>query len=205
MRSIRVTFQRSNAPILQKTAKRNIVRYPAKLSSIIFLILFHQRKTNIPTKDEFFATKRFFSVYWFIATACVREYNFFSCKDFSVHLFAGFHFMNTNVYLAMLIFCSCRSRRYRKRATVFVPSRFTQTPQKKCKSIVLLKESFYNTKHLKFNTFSLLLKCLNNLSTTVSGGVQKHSSSCVLVLEVVLRIQKHSEFKYFYTHPQVIE
>ena len=152
MKSIRVTFQRSNAPILQKTAKRNIVRYPAKLSSTIFLIRFHLRKTNIPTKDEFFATKRFFSVYWFIATACVWEYNFFSCKDFSVHLFAGFHFMNTNVYLAMLIFCSCRSRRYRKRATIFVPLRFTQTPQKKCKSIVLFKRVFlqYKTSEIQY-------------------------------------------------------
>ena len=59
MKSIRVTFQRSNPPILQKTAKRNIVRYPAKLNSVIFLILFHLRKTNIPTKDEFFAKKIF--------------------------------------------------------------------------------------------------------------------------------------------------
>ena len=31
---------------------------------------------------------------------------FFRCKDFSVHLFARFHFMNTNIYLAMLIFCN---------------------------------------------------------------------------------------------------
>ena len=31
---------------------------------------------------------------------------FFRCKDFSVHLFARFHFMNRNVYLATLIFCS---------------------------------------------------------------------------------------------------
>ena len=31
---------------------------------------------------------------------------FFSFNDFSVHLFARFHFMNTNIYLAMLIFCN---------------------------------------------------------------------------------------------------
>ena len=31
---------------------------------------------------------------------------FFRCKDFSVHLFASFHFMNRNVYLFILIFCS---------------------------------------------------------------------------------------------------
>ena len=77
---------------------------------------------------------------------------FFCCKDFSVHLFARFHFMNTNVYLAMLIFCSCRSRRYRKRATIFVPLRFTQTPQKKCKSIVLFKRVFlqYKTSEIQY-------------------------------------------------------
>ena len=45
---------------------------------------------------------------------------FFRCKDFSVRLFARFHFMNKNVYLAMLIFCSCRSRRY-GREQLFCP------------------------------------------------------------------------------------
>ena len=82
---------------------------------------------------------------------------------------------------------------------------FTQTHQKKCKSIILSKECFYNTKHLKFNTFSLLLRCLSNLSVTASGGVQKYSSLCVFILEVVLTIQKHSEFKHFYIYPEGIE
>ena len=128
------------------------------------------RKTNIPTKEDFFARKIFF--YQFIATAHVGEYSiFFALKTF---LFVCLHFMNKNVYLAMLIFCSCRSRRY-GREQPFCPIRFTQTPQTKCKSIILSKECFYNTKHLQFNTFSLLLKCFGTLSATASGGVQKYS------------------------------
>ena len=161
------------------------------------------RKTNIPTKEEFFARKRFLlSIY--CNCSCWGIQYFFRFKDFSVRLFARFHFMNKNVYLAMLIFCSCRSRRY-GREQPFCPIRFTQKPQTKCKSIILSKECFYNTKHLQFNTFSLLLKCFSTLSATASGGVQKYSCSCIFVLEVVLTIQKHSEFKHFYTHPEVIE
>ena len=110
--------------------------------------------------------------------------------------------MNRNVYLAMLIFCSYLRL---TEESNFVTLSFTRTTQKKCKSIILSKESFYNTKHLKFNTLALLLRCSSNLSATASGGVQKYSNSCVFVLEVVLMIQKYSEFKHLYIHPEVIE
>ena len=86
-----------------------------------------------------------------------------------------------------------------------MPLSFIQTPLKKCKSIIFSKEHFYNTKHLKFNPFACLLRCLSNLSATASRGVHKYSSLCVFVLEVVLTKQKHSGFKHFYTHPEVIE
>ena len=69
-----------------------------------------------------------------------------------------------------------------------MPLSFTQTPQKKCESIKLLTERFYYTKHLKFNTFAFLLRCLSNLSATASEKVQKYLSLCVFVLEVVLKI-----------------
>ena len=77
------------------------------------------RKTNIPTKEDFFARKIFFlSIY--CNCSCWGIQYFFRFKDFSVRLFARFHFMNKNVYLAMLIFCSCRSRRY-GREQLFCP------------------------------------------------------------------------------------
>ena len=78
-----------------------------------------------------------------------------------------------------------------------MPLSFTQRPHKKWKSIILSEERFYYTKHLKFNAFTLLLRCLSNLFTTVSGGVQKYSSLCVFILEVLLTIQKHSELSTF--------
>ena len=87
-----------------------------------------------------------------------------------------------------------------EKSNFFVPLSFTQTPQKKCKNI-LSNECFCSTKYLKFNTFALLLRCLSNLSATASGGV----CLCVFILEVVLTVQKHSEFKQFYTHPELIE
>ena len=71
-----------------------------------------------------------------------------------------------------------------------MPLSFTETPQKNFKSIILLKECFYNTKHLKFNTFALLLRFSSNLSVTAPGGVQKYSRSSAFVLGVVLKIQK---------------
>ena len=70
---------------------------------------------------------------------------------------------------------------------------------------MLSKECFYDTKHLKFNTFALFLTSLCSLSYTASGGVQKYFYSlCIFILEFVLTVQKHSGFKHFYTHPEVI-
>ena len=81
---------------------------------------------------------------------------------------------------------------------------YSNTPQKMQKYYAS-KECFYDTKHLKFNTFALFLTSLCSLSYTASGGVQKYFYSlCIFILEFVLTVQKHSEFKHFYTHPEVI-
>ena len=77
------------------------------------------RKANIPTKEDFFPKKRF-SLSIYCNCSCWGIQYFFRCKDFSVRLLGRFHFMNKNVYLAMLIFCSCRSRRY-GREQLFCP------------------------------------------------------------------------------------
>ena len=72
------------------------------------LIFSTWERQTFPQRRCFLAEKDFF--YQFIATAHVGEYSiFFDLKTF---LFVCLHFMNKNVYLAMLIFCSCRSRRY---------------------------------------------------------------------------------------------
>ena len=75
-----------------------------------------------------------------------------------------------------------------------MPLTFTQTLQQKWKSIKLSKEHFYNTKHLKFNTFVLLVRCFSNLWPPLSQEEFKSTSLSVFVLEVVLPIQKHSRY-----------
>ena len=108
------------------------------------------RKTNIPTKEEFFARKRFFlSIY--CNCSCWEIQHFFRFKDFSVRLFARFHFMNKNVYLTMLIFCSCRSRRYR-REQPFCPIKIYSNTSDKMQKYYTFKRVFlqYKTSAIKY-------------------------------------------------------
>ena len=66
------------------------------------LKFFTWERQTFSQRRKFFATKRLL-IYYNCSSWGIY---FFCCKDFSVHLFARFHFMNTNVYLATLIFCS---------------------------------------------------------------------------------------------------
>ena len=108
------------------------------------------RKTNIPTKEEFFARKRFFlSIY--CNCSCWGIQYFFRFKDFSVRLFARFHFMNKNVYLAMLIFCSCRSRRY-GREQLFCPIKIYSNTSDEMQKYYTFKRVFlqYKTSAIQY-------------------------------------------------------
>ena len=118
-----------------------------------------------------------------------------------------FHFMNKNIYLAMLIFCSCRSRRY-GREQLFCPIKIYSNISDEMQKHYTFKRVFlqYRTSTIQyFSTTPERFERLSTLSATASGGVQMYSSSCIFVLEVVLTIKKHSEFKHFYTYPEVIE
>ena len=140
------------------------------------------RKTNIPTKEVFFARKIFFlSIY--CNCSCWGIQYFFRCKDFSVRLLARFHFMNKHVYLAVLIFCSCRSRRY-GREQLFVPLRFTQTPQTKCKSIILSIQYFFPAPEM----FEYSVHHCLRRSAKVFKFVYFRIGGCLM-------IKKHSEFR----------
>ena len=128
---------------------------------------FPQRRNFLPQKDFFCL-----SIYC-NCSRCGIQY-FFRCKDFSRVCTFSLHehkclFGHVNILRLQI-------QALPEESNFFVLLRFTQTPQKKCKSIILSKECFYITKHLKFNGFSLLLKCLSNLSASASGGVQKYSS-----------------------------
>ena len=105
------------------------------------LIFSTWERQTFPQRRCFLAEKDFF--YQFIATAHVGEYSiFFRFKDFSVRLFARFHFMNKNVYLAMLIFCSCRSRRY-GREQPFCPIKiYSNTSRRNAKVLYFQKNVF---------------------------------------------------------------
>ena len=108
------------------------------------------RKTNIPTKEDFFARKIFFpSIY--CNCSCWGIQYFFRFKDFSVRLFARFHFMNKNVYLAMLIFCSCRSRRY-GREQLFCPIKIYSNTSDEMQKYYTFKRVFlqYKTSAIQY-------------------------------------------------------
>ena len=60
-------------------------------------------------KKEFFCHKKiFFCILIYYNCSHWGSSCSFCYKDFSVHLLARFHFMNTNIYLTILIFCSCK-------------------------------------------------------------------------------------------------
>ena len=108
------------------------------------------RKTNIPTKEVFFGRKIFFlSIY--CNCSCWGIQHFFRFKDFSVRLFARFHFMNKNVYLAMLIFCSCRSRRY-GREQLFCPIKIYSNTSDEMQKYYTFKRVFlqYKTSAIQY-------------------------------------------------------
>ena len=73
---------------------------------------FPHEKGKHSHKGGFFCQKTIFSINLLQLLMLGNTVFSFRCKDFSVRLLGRFHFMNKNVYLAMLIFCSCRSRRY---------------------------------------------------------------------------------------------
>ena len=108
---------------------------------------FPHEKDKHSHKGGFFCQKNIFlSIY--CNCSCWGIQYFFRFKDFSVRLFARFHFMNKNVYLAMLIFCSCRSRRY-GREQLFCPIK------------IYSNTSHEMQKHYTFN--SILFPCSWNV------------------------------------------
>ena len=146
------------------------------------LIFSTWERQTFPQRRCFLAEKDFF--YQFIATAHVGEYSiFFRFKDFSVRLFARFHFMNKNVYLAMLIFCSCRSRRY-GREQLFCPIK------------IYSNTSDEMQKHYTFN--SILFPCSWNVWVLCPPLPQEECKSIqvrVFSYWRLLNDKKHSEFR----------
>ena len=63
-------------------------------------------RQTLPQRRDFLPQKDFLCLLIYCNCSHLGIKYFFRCKDFSVHLFARFHFMNTNIYLAMLIFCN---------------------------------------------------------------------------------------------------
>ena len=108
------------------------------------------RKANIPTKEDFFPKKRF-SLSIYCNCSCWGIQYFFRCKDFSVRLLGHFHFMNKNVYLAMLIFCSCRSRRY-GREQLFCPIKIYSNTSDEMQKYYTFKRVFlqYKTSAIQY-------------------------------------------------------
>ena len=114
------------------------------------LIFSTWERQTFPQRRIFFPKNDF--LYQFIATAHVGEYSiFFRCKDFSVRLLGRFHFMNKNVYLAMLIFCSCRSRRY-GREQLFCPIKIYSNTSDEMQKYYTFKRVFlqYKTSAIQY-------------------------------------------------------
>ena len=110
----------------------------------------HEKDKHSHKGGIFLPQKDFF--YQFIATAVVGEYSiFFRCKYFSVRLLARFHFMNKNVYLAMLVFCSCRSRRY-GREQLFCPIKIYSNTSDEMQKYYTFKRVFlqYKTSEIQY-------------------------------------------------------
>ena len=103
---------------------------------------FPHEKDKHSHKGGFFCQKKIFSINLLQLLMLGNTVFFFRFKDFSVRLFARFHFMNKNVYLAMLIFCSCRSRRY-GREQPFCPIKiYSNTSRRNAKVLYFQKNVF---------------------------------------------------------------
>ena len=109
------------------------------------------RKTKHSHKGGIFCQKKIFSINLLQLLMLGNTVFFFRFKDFSVRLFARFHFMNKNVYLAMLIFCSCRSRRY-GREQLFCPIKIYSNTSDEMQKYYTFKRVFlqYKTSEIQY-------------------------------------------------------
>ena len=109
------------------------------------------RKTKHSHKGGIFCQKKIFSINLLQLLMLGNTVFFFRFKDFSVRLFARFHFMNKNVYLAMLIFCSCRSRRY-GREQLFCPIKIYSNTSDEMQKYYTFKRVFlqYRTSTIQY-------------------------------------------------------